>query len=107
MLWIYVPARRRGFTMSQVVVSAMYKFVNLDNFEQLRQPLLQTMLENEVRGTVLLAQEGINGTVAGSRQGIDALLAWIKQDPRLSDIDSKESFDDEMPFYRCKVKLKK
>jgi UPF0176 protein len=107
MPWIYVPARRKGKTMSQVVVSAMYKFVNLDNFEQLRQPLLQSMLDNDVKGTLLLAQEGINGTVAGSRQGIDAVLAWLRQDPRLNDIDNKESFDDEMPFYRSKVKLKK
>jgi UPF0176 protein len=93
--------------MSQVVVSAMYKFVNLDNFEKLRQPLLQSMLDNNVKGTLLLAQEGINGTVAGSRQGIDAVLTWLRQDPRLFDIDNKESFDIEMPFYRSKVKLKK
>ncbi|MFQ3325026.1 MAG: UPF0176 protein [Pseudomonadales bacterium] len=107
MLWIYVPARSKGNTMSPVVVSTMYKFVNLDNFEQLRQPLLQSMLDNDVKGTLLLAQEGINGTVAGSRTGIDAVLDWLRQDPRLADIDNKESFDDEMPFYRSKVKLKK
>jgi UPF0176 protein len=107
LLWIYVPACRKGYIMSQVVVSAMYKFVNLDNFEQLRQPLLQSMLDNGIKGTLLLAQEGINGTVAGSRQGIDALLAWLRQDPRLADIDNKESFDKAMPFYRSKVKLKK
>jgi UPF0176 protein len=106
-LWIYVPARSKGNTMSPVVVSTMYKFVNLDNFEQLRQPLLQSMLDNDVKGTLLLAQEGINGTVAGSRTGIDAVLDWLRQDPRLADIDNKESFDDEMPFYRSKVKLKK
>jgi UPF0176 protein len=85
----------------------MYKFVNLDNFEKLRQPLIQSMLDNDVKGTLLLAQEGINGTVAGSRQGIDGVLNWLRQDPRLADIDSKESFDNEMPFYRSKVKLKK
>lgn len=93
--------------MSQVVVCAMYKFVRLENYQELRQPLQQTMEDNEVRGTLLLAEEGINGTVAGSREGIDAVLTWIKQDPRLTDISHKESFDDEMPFYRTKVKLKK
>lgn len=90
-----------------VVVCAMYKFVTLDNFEQLRQPLLDEMLKLDVKGTLLLAVEGINGTVAGSRAGIDALLNWLRQDERLADISWKESYDDEMPFYRTKVKLKK
>ena len=93
--------------MSQVVVCAMYKFVRLENFEELRQPLQQTMEDNGVKGTLLLANEGINGTVAGSREGIDALLNWLKLDERLADIVYKESFDEVMPFYRTKVKLKK
>lgn len=90
-----------------VVVCAMYHFVELNNFEALRQPLLDVMLANEVKGTLLLAREGINGTVAGSRSGIDALVSWLRQDPRLAKLDTKESYDDEMPFYRTKVKLKK
>lgn len=90
-----------------VVVAALYKFVTLNDFEALREPLRQTMVDNGVKGTLLLAKEGINGTVAGSREGIDALLAWLTADPRLSDIDHKESFCDEPPFYRTKVKLKK
>jgi UPF0176 protein len=90
-----------------VVVCAMYKFVTLENFEELRQPLLEAMEANEVRGTLLIAQEGINGTVAGSREGIDALLAWLATDERLTNIVHKESFDETMPFYRTKVKLKK
>ncbi|GGY43869.1 UPF0176 protein [Bacterioplanes sanyensis] len=94
-------------TQAPFVVCAMYKFVTLENFEALRQPLLDVMLANEVKGTLLLAQEGINGTVAGSRAGIDALLNHLRQDERLKDIDYKESFDDEQPFYRTKVKLKK
>ncbi|ASP40134.1 hypothetical protein CHH28_16270 [Bacterioplanes sanyensis] len=89
------------------VVCAMYKFVTLENFAALRQPLLDVMLANEVKGTLLLAQEGINGTVAGSRAGIDAVLEHLRQDERLKDIDYKESFDKEQPFYRTKVKLKK
>ena len=51
---------------SPIVIAALYRFVRLDNFESLRQPLLQFMLDNQVRGTLLLATEGINGTVAGS-----------------------------------------
>lgn len=93
--------------MSQVVVCAMYKFVRLENFEELRQPLQKVMEDNGVKGTLLLANEGINGTVAGSRAGIDAVLTWLKSDKRLTDISHKESFDETMPFYRTKVKLKK
>lgn len=93
--------------MSKVVVCAMYKFVRLENYQQMRQPLQETMEANGIKGTLLLAEEGINGTVAGSRAGVNALLEWIRQDARLSDISFKESYDDEMPFYRCKVKLKK
>ena len=58
-------------------------------------------------GTLLIAAEGINGTVSGSRAGIDGLLTWLKRDPRFVDIDHKESYCDEQPFYRSKVKLKK
>ncbi|WP_430462625.1 rhodanese-related sulfurtransferase [Thalassolituus sp. LLYu03] len=92
---------------SNTVVCALYKFVTLDNYEDLRQPLLDEMLKLDVKGTLLLAAEGINGTVAGSREGIDALLAHLKADPRLADLSYKESYDDANPFYRTKVKLKK
>ncbi|WP_278405005.1 rhodanese-related sulfurtransferase [Pseudoalteromonas ruthenica] len=91
----------------QYVVCALYKFVALPDFEQLRQPLLDVMLANDVRGTLLLAKEGINGTVASKREGIDALLGWLDKQPNLANIVTKESFDDECPFYRTKVKLKK
>ena len=90
-----------------VVVCALYKFVRLENFTQIRQPLLTTMLDNDVKGTLLLAAEGINGTVAGSRESINALLAWLEQQPGLDGIVHKESFDQSNPFYRTKVKLKK
>lgn len=93
--------------MSQVVVSALYKFVRLDDFESQKAPLLEKMKQQGVRGTLLLAAEGINGTIAGSREGIEAVLAYIKSDPRLDDLVHKESYDEEIPFSRTKVKLKK
>ncbi|MFW5450175.1 MAG: rhodanese-related sulfurtransferase [Methylophagaceae bacterium] len=93
--------------MPQIVVCAMYKFVTLDNYQQLKAPILKLMLDKNIRGTLLLAKEGINGTVAGSRQDIDTLLAFLTDDPRLSEISYKESFIDEMPFLRSRVKLKK
>lgn len=64
-------------TNEHFVVCAMYKFVGLPNFEALRKPLLEVMEANEVRGTLLLAAEGINGTVSAKREGIDNLLAWL------------------------------
>lgn len=93
--------------MSQYVVCALYKFVELNHYQELRAPLLALMEENHIRGTLLLAQEGINGTVASSRQGIDTLMAWLESDPSLKDTVYKESFASELPFNRTKVKLKK
>ena len=89
------------------VVCALYKFVTLTDFEEIRDPLLDVMKEFKVRGTLLLAIEGINGTVAGSRAAIDHLLVWLRKDVRLSDIDVKESLSSKAPFLRTKVKLKK
>ena len=92
---------------SGFVVAAMYRFAKFPDFESVRQPLLDLMLAHEVRGTLLLAAEGINGTIAGPRAGIDAVLGFIRSDPRFSEIDVKESFSETNPFYRSKVKLKK
>ncbi len=93
--------------MSTIVVSALYKFVTLDDYESIKPPLLKLMLEHHVKGTLLLAKEGINGTIAGNRQSIDAVLKWLRSDSRFADLSSKESYENEMPFYRSKVKLKK
>ena len=90
-----------------VVVAALYRFAALPDFEALRDPLYELMIEHEVRGTLLLAKEGINGTIAGSRQGIDRILDWLKSDPRFANLEAKESYVDTPPFYRTKVKLKK
>lgn len=92
--------------MSKIVVAALYRFVRLPDHESLRQPLLEQMKQHAVRGTLLLASEGINGTIAGSRQGIDALLDFLRSVPALASLTHKESFCDQMPFRRTKVKLK-
>lgn len=93
--------------MSKYIVCAMYKFVALENFEAMRQPLLTTMESNGIKGTLLLASEGINGTVSGTREGIDGLLQYLNADERINPISCKESLHEEQPFYRTKVKLKK
>lgn len=90
-----------------ITVCALYKFVRLEGFESLREPLHQKMLEQDVKGTLLLAEEGINGTIAGPEQGIKAVLGWLAEDARLQNIVTKESYNEQNPFNRTKVKLKK
>jgi UPF0176 protein len=85
----------------------MYKFVTLDNYQEIKPNLFKVMEDEQIKGTLLLANEGINGTVAGTREAIDTLLYWLKGDERLTDINCKESFTEVMPFNRTKVKLKK
>ena len=72
------------------ICAALYKFVELNDFEQLREPLYQTLIDNDVKGTLLLAREGINGTICGTREGIDNVLKYLRADPRLADVDHKE-----------------
>jgi UPF0176 protein len=92
---------------SAIVIAALYRFVRLDNFEELRQPLLQLMLDKQIRGTLLLAAEGINGTVAGKAEAVEQLLDYLRQDDRLRGFDCKFSSDYSIPFYRTRVKLKR
>ncbi len=93
--------------MQSIIVCALYKFVRLSNHERLQQPLLALMLEHRVRGTLLLASEGINGTISGARADIDKVLDWLRSQPEFAGLDSKESTTDVAPFKRSRVKLKK
>lgn len=88
-------------------VAAMYKFASLPDHEQLRMPLLKLCHDEAVMGTILLANEGLNGTIAGSHEGIDKVVAHILNDPRFQGISLKYSYADTMPFHRIKVRLKK
>jgi UPF0176 protein len=94
-------------TSGSIVVCAMYKFVTLNNYQEIKPNLYKVMEDNQIKGTLLLANEGINGTVAGTREAIDTLLNWLQSDDRLTNISYKESFTEVMPFNRSKVKLKK
>lgn len=93
--------------MNKIVVAALYKFAALTNYRELKTPLLQLCTNQGIKGTLLLAAEGINGTVAGSRHAIDSLLSYLKSDPRLANLEHKESYCETQPFYRTRVKLKK
>jgi UPF0176 protein len=93
--------------MQPVIVCALYKFVRVENFQRLRNPLLDLMLEHQVRGTILLANEGINGTIAGPRTAIDVVLHWLRSQPEFRNLECKESVAEASPFKRSRVKLKK
>jgi UPF0176 protein len=92
-------------------VAALYQFVPLPDFRELRDPLHTLCLDLGIKGTLLLAHEGINGTVAGTQAGIDALMAELREGPlfrgRLHNLELKFSAASEMPFKRMKVRLKK
>ncbi|CEJ47213.1 oxygen-dependent tRNA uridine(34) hydroxylase TrhO [Umezakia ovalisporum] len=88
------------------VVAALYKFVSLPDVKEKQEPLLSYCQSQGIKGTILLAAEGINGTIAGSRQGVDSVLEFLRCDPRLADLEYKESYSETQPFERMKVRLK-
>lgn len=90
-----------------MLVATFYKFVSLPDYVELRSPLLALCQARNLRGTILLAQEGINGTLAGSKEAIDSVLTDLRQDPRFADLNVKVAETDSMMFDRLKVKLKK
>lgn len=93
--------------MDKYLVAALYKFARLDDFQDLQKPLLEKCLAENVMGTLLLAREGVNGTIAGPQKGIQNVLAHLRSDPRLAELIHKESWADEPPFLRMKVRLKR
>jgi UPF0176 protein len=91
----------------QQTVVTFYQFVKLPDFAEKRMSLLSYCLAQDLKGTILLAQEGINGTIAGSQAAIASVLQFLKADPRLADLQVKQSVTTSQPFDRMKVKLKK
>lgn len=89
------------------MVSAFYKFVAIDDVNAFRTALLDICDQAQMRGSILLAPEGINGTVAGSRSGTTKLFDWLRSHPHLEDLQTKESASVELPFRRMKVRPKK
>ncbi len=94
-------------TADRARVAAFYHFAELEDYEALRAPLLQRCEDLGLLGTILLAREGINGTVAGPERGVMRLLERLREDPRLAGLNAKFSWAHEPPFYRMKVRLKK
>jgi UPF0176 protein len=89
-----------------IAVAALYHFAPLAEPQALREPLLLRCNEGGIKGTLLLAQEGINGTIAGERQMLDRVIEYIRGWTGFMDIDVKYSGAQAMPFGRMKVKVK-
>ncbi|WP_299323761.1 rhodanese-related sulfurtransferase [Parasphingopyxis sp.] len=94
-------------TGHKIRVAALYRFTPLEDRDVIRADLLSVCNAHGIKGTILLAPEGINGTIAGSNSGIDAVLDHIRALPGCTDIEVKFSAASEMPFYRMKVRLKR
>ncbi|MBT6459804.1 MAG: rhodanese-related sulfurtransferase [Planctomycetaceae bacterium] len=93
--------------MDRLLVVAFYKFVRLNDLTSLQYEIESWCRSNDVFGIVLLASEGINSTIAGPREGVLRVLEMIRQDARFSDMRWKESFAEEQPFHKLRVRLKK
>ncbi|HSF71879.1 MAG TPA: rhodanese-related sulfurtransferase [Methylotenera sp.] len=93
------------------LTAALYKFVSLPNYAALQPAVHAACVAHKIKGTILLAEEGINGTIAGLPADVHAVLEFLRTDAafegKFSTLEHKESYADEHPFYRMKVKLKK
>jgi UPF0176 protein len=88
------------------VVATFYKFVSLPDVAQKQSPLLSYCREQQIKGTILLAAEGINGTIWGTQPAIAAVIKFLRTDPRLADLTPREAVSEACPFDRLKVRLK-
>ena len=90
-----------------LTIAALYHFTRFSDPAAIRGPLLALCQAQGVKGSLLLAAEGVNGTIAGPRAGIDAVLAHLRALPGCADLTHKEAQSDTMPFGRMKVRLKR
>lgn len=88
-------------------VISFYKFMVFNDYMAFEPVIREFCIKHNIKGTILLAEEGINGTLASKEGAISALLAFLMADARFADIDYKKSYADELPFHRMKVKIKK
>ena len=88
-------------------ICALYKFTRLDDFEDIQAPLKSFLDSLSVKGTLLLAREGINGTISGGKDSVEKVLDYLQTDDRFLELEYKFSYSKKPPFKRLKVKLKK
>jgi UPF0176 protein len=90
-----------------IVIATFYHFTKLEDYQSLRPVIVNFCNRHDIKGIILLAQEGINATIAGSRSNVDALLSYLRSDPRLQKLEHKEDYCDVMPCHKLRVRLKK
>lgn len=95
-----------GSNVKEIIIASFYKFVSLIDFETMREPMLAKMRDINLKGTIILAAEGINGGFAGKREEMEIFYQFMRNDPRLADLNFKETFDENNPFDKAKVKLR-
>ncbi len=88
-------------------VIAFYHFTQFSEPKKLQSGLSEECSANNIRGTILLANEGINGTISGSNDAINKIIRYIRKLPNCNDITFKKSFASSLPFKRLKVRLKR
>ncbi len=96
-----------GSPVQEIIIASFYKFVPIGDYESLRETLLAQMLAHHIKGTIILAAEGVNGSFGGFREDMDRFYQCMRQDARLTDLRFKETIDKENPFEKTKVKLRK
>ena len=92
---------------NEILVAALYKFVEIDDLLSLQSNLYEICEKNNIMGTILIANEGINGTISGKNNEINQTISLLKSDKRFANIEIKYSSTDKQPFHRMKVRLKK
>ena len=92
--------------LEEIIVCSLYRFVALNDHEALKGPLLQLLQKLQITGSLLLADEGLNGSIAGSREAINQVIMFLEKDGRFNGLQIKESKTDKSPFKRTKVKIK-
>ena len=92
--------------MNQILNISCYKFVALPDAQALRQPCLDKALACQLKGTILIAEEGINFFLAGSAEDVRGFVDWLRTDARFADLAPKESWSDTQPFRKMLVKVK-
>ena len=92
---------------NEILVAALYKFVEIDDLLSLQSDLHEICEKNNIMGTILIANEGINGTISGKTNEINQTISLLKSDKRFTNIEIKYSSTDKQPFHRMKVRLKK
>lgn len=96
-----------GSKVKEIIIASFYKFIPLNDFESMREPMLTKMHEIGIKGTIILAHEGINGGFAGNSEQIKVFYHYLRSDSRFSDLHFKETLDKKNPFDKAKVKLRK